>query len=160
MGPRDNYFEDFQPGQRFAHPRGRTITDFDGILFAAATLQASPVHTDALEARKAGHEDLVIDPLLVWNIVFGLTVEDLSWNVWGAGNLGYPRIDFLAPVHAGDTVRAESKVLAVAPWKKGNDRGVVHVVTRGRNQDGTVVLEYERKILIRRRGAGCKEEGA
>jgi len=160
MGPRDNFYEDFRVGQRFDHGRGRTITDFDAVLFATTTLQANPLHFDAHRARTEGHPGIVVDPLLVWNVVFGLTVEDLSWNVWGAGNLGYPRIDFLHPVHAGDSVRAESEVLAVTPWKKGNDRGVVHVVTRGRNQDGTVVLEYERKILLQKRGAGDAATGS
>jgi len=151
---RGHYFEEFSPGQRYAHHWGRTITEGEAVAFATATLNTNPLYFNAQYAKAHGHAALPVDPLLAWNVAFGLTVEDLSFKVAGAGNLGYPVIRFLRTVYPGDTLYAESEVLATAPWKGADDCGVVHVGTRGLNQHGELVLEYERKILVRkRRGA-------
>ena len=150
---RGRFYEDFKVGQTIEHPRGRTVAAGDAILFTTSMLSQNPLYYNAHRAREAGHRDLVVDPLYVWNIVFGMTVEDLSFNVYGAGNLGYPVIDFVKVVYPGDTLYAASEVLETTPWKKRDDCGVVHVRTTGRTHDGTVVLKYERKILVKKRAA-------
>jgi acyl dehydratase len=150
---RGHYFEEFAIGQRFDHHWGRTITEAEAVGFATATLNSNPLYFNAQYAQSHGHVAIPADPLLAWNIVFGLTVEDLSFKVAGAGNLGYPVIRFLRTVYPGDTLYAESEVLATGPWKGADDCGMVHVRTTGRNQEGDPVLEYERKILVRKRGA-------
>ena len=78
------------------------------------------------------------------NIVFSQSVEDVSEN--GRANLEYIDMRFGVPVHVGDTIEAESLVLGVRGSSKETDRGVVHVQTTGRNQDGEVVLTYQRKV--------------
>ncbi|HEY3216189.1 MAG TPA: MaoC family dehydratase [Candidatus Eisenbacteria bacterium] len=149
---RGHFFEEFAAGQRYRHHWGRTITEGEAVTFAATTLNANPLYFNAPYAKAHGHPEIPVDPLLAWNVAFGLTVEDLSFKVAGAGNLGYPVIRFLRPVYPGDTLYAESEVLATGPWKGANDCGVVHVHTWGLNQHGERVLEYERKILVRKRG--------
>ncbi|MBI3073205.1 MAG: MaoC family dehydratase [Deltaproteobacteria bacterium] len=151
--PRGRFYEDFAVGQIIAHPRGRTVEAGDAILFTTSMMNTNPLYFNAHRAREAGHPAMVIDPLYVWNIVFGMTVEDLSFNVFGAGNLGYPTIEFVKAVYPGDTLYAESEVLDVTPWKKRDDCGVVHVRTIGTRPGGDVVLRYERKILVKKRGA-------
>ena len=148
---RGHWFEEFTVGRTFEHRRGRTVNESESVAFATGTLNANPLYFDAEHAKAHGHPAMPVDPLLAWNIVFGLTVEDLSFRLAGAGNLGYPVIRFLLPVYPGDTLRASSEVLATGPWKGAQDCGVVHVRTAGRNQRGEIVLDYERKILVRRR---------
>lgn len=151
---RGHWFEQFAAGQRFEHHWGRTVSEAESVAFATATMNTNPIYFNADHARAHGHSALPLDPLLAWNIVFGMTVEDLSFKVAGAGNLGYPVIHFLRAVYPGDTLYAESEVLATGPWKGADDCGVVHVRTLGRNQRGEPVLEYERRILVRKREAG------
>lgn len=148
---RGHWFEEFAVGQRYAHHWGRTLNEAESVAFATGTLNTNPLYFNAEYARAHGHPAIPVDPLLAWNVVFGLTVEDLSFKVAGAGNRGYPVIRFLLPVYPGDTLTAESEVLATGPWKDADDCGVVHVRTIGRNQRGETVLEYERRILVRRR---------
>ncbi len=150
---RGHYFEEFKIGQVYRHHWGRTVTEAESLAFTTGTGNANPLYFNIQYAKAHGHTGLPVDPLLAWNIVFGLTVEDLSLKVAGAGNLGYPVIRFLRTVYPGDTLYAESEVLATGPWKGADDCGVVHVRTIGRNQEGDAVLEYERKILVRKRGA-------
>jgi len=147
---RGRTFEQFAVGQRFDHHWGRTLTEAESIAFATTTMNASPLYFNAQFAAAHGHDRIPVDPLLAWNIVFGMTVEDLSFQLAGAGNLGYPVIRFLRAVYPGDTLYAESEVLAIGPWKGADDCGLVHVRTLGRNQRGQLVLEYERKILVRK----------
>lgn len=148
---RGHWFEDFAPGRTYEHHWGRTVSEAESVAFATGTLNANPLYFNAEYAKAHGHPALPVDPLLAWNIVFGLTVEDLSFKVAGAGNLGYPVIRFVLPVYPGDTLVASSEVLATGPWKGADDCGVVHVRTTGRNQRGETVLDYERKILVRKR---------
>src|SRR5262245_5067872 len=80
------------------------------------------------------------------NIVFSQSVEDVSEN--GRANLEYVDMRFGVPVCVGDTIEAESTVLGVKASSKERDRGVVHVQTTGRNQNGEVVLTYQRKVQV------------
>src|SRR5438034_3808500 len=80
------------------------------------------------------------------NVVFSQSVEDVSET--GRANLEYIDMRFGAPVCVGDTIEAESTVLGVKASSRERDRGVVHVETVGRNQDGQVVLAYQRKVQV------------
>lgn len=148
---RGRWFEDFVVGASYEHHWGRTVIEAESVAFATGTLNTNPLYFNAEYARAHGHPAMPVDPLLAWNIVFGLSVEDLSFRIAGAGNLGYPVIRFVLPVYPGDTLYAWSEVLATGPWKEAADCGVVHVRTTGRNQRGETVLDYERRILVRRR---------
>jgi acyl dehydratase len=88
------------------------------------------------------------------NVVFGLSVEDLSEQA--LAHLGYWAMKFEEPVYPGDTLFAESEVLDLRPSESKSDRGIVHVRTRGLNQEGRLVLHYERKILVKKREAYAK----
>jgi acyl dehydratase len=149
---RGHWFEEFAPGQVYRHHWGRTVTAAESILFATTSGNVNPLYFNAEYARAHGHPDTPVDPILAWNVVFGLTVEDLSFKVAGAGNLGYPVIRFVKDVYPGDTLTAESEVLETGTWKDAEDCGVVHVRTRGHDALGELVIEYERRILVRKRG--------
>ena len=76
--PKGNRYEDFEPGRVFKHHWGRTITEAESTLFSTLTLHFNPHYFNAAYARAHGHPGIVVNPLLVFTTVFGLTVEDLS----------------------------------------------------------------------------------
>src|SRR3984885_4644445 len=143
-----NFFEDFRLGQTIAHATPRTVTTGDVALYTALYGTRFAVQSSAAFANAIGYRDAPIDDLLVFHIVFGKTVPDVSLNA--VANLGYAGMQFLAPVYAGDTLSATSEVIGL---KENSNRktGIVYVRTRGVNQDGVAVLEYVRWVMVRKR---------
>jgi acyl dehydratase len=151
---RGRFFEDFEPGALYRHHWGRTLTEAESIQFSTWTMNANPLYFNREHAKALGFPALPIQPLLVLNVIFGLSVEDLSEKA--IAHLGYWKMRFLAPVYPGDTLFSESEVLGKRESDSKPDRGIVHVRTRGVNQREEPVLEYERKILVQKRGADAR----
>ena len=149
QGRHGNFLEDFRPGHLFRHKRGKTITEGLFALFTDFSLATNPLAKNLRLARAYGFRGLVAPPGLVMNVVFSQSVEDVSEN--GRANLEYVDMRFGVPVHIGDTIEAESLVLGVKASTRDSDRGVVHVQTTGRNQDGEVVLTFQRKVQVWKR---------
>ena len=145
---RGNIFEDFRVGQTFRHHWGRTLTASDNVLFATLTLHYNPLYTNADYAKSRGHADLVVCPLLLFNTVFGLSVEDLSEG--GGPFLGVDRLSYRRPVIVGETVYADSEVIDRRETASRPDYGIVTWRTRGTTSKGEVLLEYQRANLVRR----------
>lgn len=143
-----NFFEDFRLGQTIRHATPRTMTGGDFSLYTALFGPRFAVQSSAAFARAIGYPDWPLDDLLVFHVVFGKTVPDVSLNA--VANLGYAGMQFLAPVFAGDTLSASSEVIGL---KENSNRktGIVYVRTRGVKQDGTAVLEYVRWVMVRKR---------
>jgi 2-methylfumaryl-CoA hydratase len=151
MRPAQGYFfEDFTVGRRFRHATPRTITEGDASVYIALTGARFPAHCAAPLARAMGHRACPIDDLLVFNIAFGKTVPDISYNA--VANLGYADVRFQAPVYAGDTLRCESEVVGAKANSSGAS-GVVYVRSRAVNQDGTEVLAWARWVMVAARDA-------
>jgi acyl dehydratase len=142
-------FEDFEVGRTFEHHWGRTITDGDNAAFTTQTLTFCPLYFNEPYAKSLGHPRTVVNPLLVFNTVFGLTVEDLSEG--GGPFLGVDNCRFLEHVHVGDTLTARSTVTALRESKGNAGMGIVTWHTVGENQHGAVVIEFDRTNLVRRR---------
>lgn len=145
-----NFFEDFNLGQVIEHATPRTVTQGDIALYTALYGPRFAVQSSAEFARKLGYSDAPVDDLLVFHIVFGKTVPDISLNA--VANLGYAECRFLKPVYPGDTLTATSEVIGL---KENSNRqtGVVYVRSTGRNQNGGAVLEYVRWVMVRKRDA-------
>src|SRR5262249_38558463 len=126
-----------------------TITEGLFAIFTDFSMTTNPLSKNARYARAYGFEGLVVPPGLVMLVVFSQSVEDVSENA--RANLEYIDMRFGAPVYVGDTLEAESTVLGVCASSRERDRGVVHVQTTGRNQDGDVVLTYQRKVQVWKR---------
>lgn len=142
------FFEDFSPGDRIEHAVPRTITEGDAALYIALTGERFPIHCAEPLAQKLGYERAPLSDLLVFHMVFGKTVTDISLNA--VANLGYAEGRFLRPVYAGDTVSAHSTVLATKENSSGKT-GIVWVETVGENQRGDTVLTYKRWVMVHKR---------
>ncbi len=147
--PRGHRYEDFSVGQLFRHHWGRTLTVADNTLFVVLTLHYNPLYTNLDYARAHGHDDLVVCPLLLFNTVFGLTVEDLSEG--GGPFLGVDKLEYHRPVLVGETVYADSQVLSCRETESRPDYGIVTWHTMGRTTDGDLVIDFQRTNLVRKR---------
>lgn len=143
-----NFFEDFRVGQVLRHATPRTATAGDLALYQALYGGRFALQSSAEFARACGLPDAPLDDLLVFHLVFGKTVPNLSLNA--VANLGYAEGRFGQPVYPGDTLAAESEVIGLKQTSAG-DSGVVYVRTTGRNQRGETVLSYVRWVLVRKR---------
>jgi 2-methylfumaryl-CoA hydratase len=144
------YFEDFHPGLVMSHATPRTVTDGDVALTVALSGGRHALFSSSEFALACGLPQAPVDPMLVFHVVFGKSVPDISLNA--VANLGYAEGRFLAPVKAGDTLTATSEVLGVKETSNGKT-GVVYVRTTGTNQKGVPVLSYVRWVMVRKRDA-------
>ena len=147
---RGNYFEDFSLGQVIRHATPRTITSGDVSLYSALYGMRFALQSGDSFAEKCGLDRAPVDDMLVFHIVFGKTVPDISINA--VANLGYADCRFLAPVYTGDTLTATSRVIGLKENSNGRT-GNVYVRTFGVNQKGEEVLEYVRWVMINKKDA-------
>jgi 2-methylfumaryl-CoA hydratase len=143
-----NFFEDFRLGQVIAHATPRTMTQGDVALYQGLFGPRFAVQSSDAFARAIGYPRSPVDDLLVFHVVFGKTVPDISLNA--VANLGYAAGRFLAPVYPGDSIHAVSEVIGL---KENSSRktGIIFVRTSGHKQDGSKVLEYVRWVMLRKR---------
>ena len=144
------YFEDFVVGDVYEHRPGRTISETDNTWLTLLTMNGHPLHFDAAYAAQSEFGRPVVNSCLTLSIVAGMSVADVSQKA--IGNLGWTDIRLTAPVFAGDTIYAESEVLAKRESAKRPTQGVVTVQTTGRKADGTVFMTFQRTVLVPRRG--------
>jgi 2-methylfumaryl-CoA hydratase len=140
------HLDDFVPGAIYAHPWEVTVDDGMIALFAASFQDATPTYASRVAARALGLRDRPVHPLLLLNLGLSFSVHDVSEQA--IAHLAYIDVRFPNACHAGDTVRASSRVLGVKPVSSG-DKGVVHVRTDLVNQDDELMCTFERKALVR-----------
>ena len=143
-----NFFEDFSLGQQIRHATPRTITlgdvaVYNGLFGARFAIQSA----DSF-AEKVGYSRSPLDDMLVFHVVFGKTVPDISMNA--VANLGYANCHFLKPVYPGATISAVSEVIGLKENSSGKT-GIVYVRSRGIDQDGATVIDYVRWVMVRKR---------
>jgi 2-methylfumaryl-CoA hydratase len=143
-----NFFEDFSVGTVIEHATPRTVTSGDVALYVALTGSRFPLGSAEPFAHSLGFPEAPVDDWLVFHMVFGKTVPDISLNA--VANLGYAAGRFLAPVYVGDTVFATSEVIGLKENSNG-ETGTVYVRSIGRNQLGETVLDYVRWVMVRKR---------
>src|SRR5436305_4607490 len=136
-----NFFEDFRLGQAIRHAVPRTVTAGDVALYTGLTGSRFALPSSDSFAQGLGLARAPVDDLLVFHIVFGRTVADISLNA--VANLGYAECRFLAPVYAGDTLSSVSEVIGLKENSNGKT-GTVYVRSTGFNQRGEEVLSYVR----------------
>lgn len=145
------FFEDFRVGQKIRHAAPRTVSLGDVALYQACYGSRFAVQSSAEFAKALGYlksPSAPLDDMLVFHVVFGKSVPDLSLNA--IANLGYADIRFTAPVYAGDTLSAETEIIGLRE-NSNKESGVVYVRTQGFNQSGQMILTLARWVMVRKR---------
>src|ERR671928_1009596 len=149
-GWRGRFFEDFEVGDVYQHPLGRTITTTDNIWFTLLTQNTAPIHFDHNYAAQTEFGKPLVDSTFTLALVTGQSVTDVSQNVFA--NLGWDEVRLPNPVFEGDTIYSRSEVLEKRESKSRPNVGIVKVRTTGFNQDGVTVIEYKRTFMVYKRG--------
>lgn len=144
-----NYYEDFFVGDWINHSLSKTIFESDNNLFSLITMNHHPLHTNKDFAEKSQHEKILVVGTLVFSLVVGISVPDISGKA--IANLNYESVEHLAPVFINDTIYAKTLILDKWESKNKTDRGIVYVETVGLNQNNVEVIKFRRKVLIKKR---------
>src|SRR5579864_6241448 len=149
------YFEEFTVGDVYEHRPGKTVLEYDNHLFTLLTLNTHPLHFDAeYGAATEFGRNLVVSTYTL-SLLIGMSVSDCSQKT--IANLGMDEVKFTAPVFAGDTLYAESEVLAKRESQSRPGQGVVTIRTIGKNQTGEIVCSFKRDMLIPGRGGAVED---
>jgi acyl dehydratase len=149
-GWQGRYFEDFDVGDVYQHPLGRTVTTTDNIWFTLLTQNTAPIHFDHHYSAQTEFGRPLVDSTFTLALVTGQSVTDLSQNVFA--NLGWDEVELPSPVFEGDTIYSQSEILSRRESKSRPNVGIVTARTTGYNQDGTVVITFVRTIMVYKRG--------
>jgi acyl dehydratase len=149
------YYEDFVVGDTYEHRPGRTISEADNTWFTLLTMNTHPLHFDAEYGKASEFGRCIVASPLTLAILVGMSVTDVSQKA--IANLGWRDIRMTAPVFAGDTLYAESSVLEKRESKSRPTAGLVTVRTSGKNQHGKIVCDFERTILVAKRGHSIED---
>ncbi len=144
-----NYFEDFIVNDTIKHSLSKTIFESDNNLFSLLTMNHHPLHTNVDYAEKKQHGKILVVGTLVFSIVVGITVPDISGKA--IANLDYEEILHSAPVFINDTIYARTKIIDKRASKSKSDRGIIYVETIGYNQQQIDVIKFRRNVLVMRR---------
>lgn len=146
-----NYYEDFEAGQVIQHTLSKTIYESDNNLFSLLTMNYHPLHTNDDYASKQQHGRVLVVGTLVFSLVVGITVPDISGKA--IANLDYESIKHLAPTFIGDTIYAKTIVLDKRESGSKSDRGIIYVETIGYNQNKEDIISFRRHVLVKKNPA-------
>ena len=143
-------YEDFEVGDVYEHPLGRTVLPVDNSWFTLLTQNTNPIHFDHHYAGQTEFKKPLVDSTFTLALVTGQSVTDVSQNVMA--NLGWDEVRLPNPVFEGDTIYSRSEVLETRESKSRPNVGIVTVKTTGFNQKGTTVIEFKRTMMVYKRG--------
>ena len=146
------YFEQFSVGQMFVHEIRRTVTDMDNLLFSSLTYNPAAIHIDHDYAKSTEFGKPLMNSIFTLGLIIGLSIQDTTLGTT-VGNLGFDKTTFPRPVFAGDTLRAETEVVAARASKSRPGQGIVTFEHRGLNQRDEEVVYCVRNALMMGRPA-------
>lgn len=144
------FYEDFEVGDIYRHPLGRTVTAADNIWFSLLTQNQAPIHIDGHYSARTEFGKPLVNSTLTLALVTGQSVIDVSQNVMA--NLGWDEVRLPNPVFEGDTIYSRSQVLEKRESRSRPNVGIVTVETTGHKPDGTVVITFKRTLMVYKRG--------
>ena len=144
-GWRGRFLEDFEVGDVYRCRYGRTITETENTQFTLLTNNTNPIHFNQEYGRATEWGQCLVNSLLTLSIAVGMGTMDVSEH--GIA-LGWDRIRLPHPLFAGDTLYVENEVLETRPSASRHGQGIVRTATRGYNQHGDLVIEFERSIMV------------
>ena len=142
------YYDELSVGQVIQHSLGRTLTEMDNVLFSALTMNTQPLHLNEDYAQK--HSQFgrrIVNGIFTLGLAVGITVADLTEGTLVA-NLGYDQVRHPHPLFHGDTLYVTTAVVEVRASRSRPEQGIVRFRHTGRNQEGVIVIEFERTALM------------
>jgi itaconyl-CoA hydratase len=149
-GWKGRVYEDFEVGDIYRHPLGRTVLPADNVWFTLLTMNTNPIHFDHVYAAKTEFGRPLVDSTFTLALVTGQSVIDVSQNVMA--NLGWDEVRLPNPVFEGDTIYSQSEVLETRESKSRPKVGIVRIKTTGFKENGDVVIEFKRTMMVYKRG--------
>lgn len=152
------FFEDFEVGDVYQHPFGRTISEADSTWFTLLTCNTNQNHFNAHLASSNPITDgkIIVNSGLTVALVLGLSVIDMSQNA--VANLGWTDIKLTFPVYIGDTIYAESICIDKRESAKRPFAGIVTMNTRGLNQNGDQIVSWKRTVMVPKADSGIGKD--
>ena len=144
------YYEDLPVGTVIDHQLGRTITEYDNVMFSMLTMNLQPLHSNEDFASKTQYGQRIVNGIFTMGVVVGITVNDITAGTIIA-NLGYEEVKHPNPLFHGDTVYVKTEILAARESKSRPDTGIITMKHSGRNQHGEIVIEVTRSALFLKR---------
>jgi 2-methylfumaryl-CoA hydratase len=163
----DSYFEDFEPGTRIEHSRGRTMTD-EHLHLTAVLDNTSQVHCNQymidLEPERYVGGKLIIFGGIPFVLCLGLSCPDVGDNA--LGDVVYATGRHTAPLFAGDTVFAATEILGRRDLPGRPDLGLLETRLLGHKFERapghrsaeapegwkkTKIFELDRTLAVKRR---------
>jgi acyl dehydratase len=148
-GWKGRFYEDFEVGDVYQHLLGRTISESDNTWFTLLSMNPNQLHFNQEYGARTDFGRRLVNSTLTLSIVTGLSVSDISQNVFA--NLGWDEVRLPHPLFIGDTLYAKTRVLEVRESKSRPNVGIVKVETQGLNQEGAVVIRFKRTIMVYKR---------
>jgi acyl dehydratase len=149
-GWKGRVYEDFEVGDIYRHPLGRTILPADNVWFTLLSMNTNPIHFDQAYAAKTEFGRPLVDSTFTLALVTGQSVSDVSQNAMA--NLGWDEVRLPNPVFEGDTIYSQSEVLEKRESKSRPKVGIVQIKTTGFKENGDVVIEFKRTMMVYKRG--------
>ena len=144
------FYEDFEVGDIYRHPLGRTVTTTDNLWFTLLTQNTAPIHVDHQYASQTEFGKPLVNSTFTLALVTGQSVTDISQNV--LANLSWDEVRLPHPVFEGDTIYSQSEVLSKRDSASRPNAGIVTVKTAGYNQEGQIVIIFRRTVMVYKRG--------
>jgi acyl dehydratase len=144
------YFEEFEVGQHFRHAVHRTVTETDNVLFSTLTMNPAALHLDAEYCKSLPYGQPIVNSIFTLGLLVGLSIYDTTFGTT-LGNLGWDEVKFPRPVLIGDTLRAETTVVAKRESQSRNDSGILTFEHRAYNQRNEEVASCRRAALMMKR---------
>jgi acyl dehydratase len=148
------YLEEYEIGEVIRHWPGRTLTEYENQLFTLITGNPSSAHIDIVDAQATGHPQMLINGGYLLALTHGMSVREVSSAPKALFFLGMDKVRILRPSYPGDTIRVSSRVLSTRASQSKPDRGILTVETWADNQRGERVIQFERAIMLWRKGFG------
>lgn len=121
----------------------RTVTETDVVMFAGLSGDYNPVHVDREYASDTRFGQRIAHGLLTASFLSRL----LGMELPGKESVYLEQtLKFMKPVFIGDTITATAEILEI-----DQKRSIFTLSTICRNQDGTIVLSGEGKIMMPRK---------
>ena len=142
------WFEEFEVGATYLHRPGRTVTEADNVLFTTLTMNGQALHLDEAWSATQPFGTRLVNSMFTLSTLVGLSVGHLTQGTIVA-NLGFEEVRFPAPMHPGDTLYAETRIVRKRLSGSRPGEGIVTMEHTGRNQNGEVTAVAVRNVMIR-----------